>query len=72
MLVDKVLNTKDINSKDNYLPKTLVHCNAGAGRSALIILLIMVMSQVRGGYVELRGKTSMSVLSQRLEFSINY
>ncbi|XP_077296502.1 tyrosine-protein phosphatase non-receptor type protein myopic isoform X2 [Arctopsyche grandis] len=62
MLVDKVLNTKDVNSKDNHLPKTLIHCNAGAGRSALIILLIMAMSQVRGGFVDLRDMLDAGLL----------
>lgn len=56
MLVDKVLNTICKNDTENSdLPKTLIHCNTGAGRSALIILLTMVMCQVRAGYIDLRG-----------------
>jgi protein-tyrosine phosphatase len=55
MLIDKVLNTKDENKSENALPVTLIHCNSGAGRSALIVLLTMVMCQVRAGYVDLRG-----------------
>lgn len=55
LLVDKVLRLTYDNRLSNQLSGAWIQCSAGAGRSAVLALLCLVVCQVRAGQLRLCG-----------------
>ncbi|XP_037866683.1 tyrosine-protein phosphatase non-receptor type 23 isoform X2 [Bombyx mori] len=53
LLVDKILSQTYENRLCNQLCGAWIQCGAGAGRSAVVAVLVMVMCQVRAGQLDL-------------------
>ncbi|CAK1544316.1 unnamed protein product [Leptosia nina] len=53
LLCDAVLRLTSANGPNDQLSGACLHCSTGAGRSALVALLLMLISQVRAGYLDL-------------------
>ncbi|XP_059058125.1 tyrosine-protein phosphatase non-receptor type 23 [Achroia grisella] len=53
LLADKILKQTFDGRLSNQVGAAWLHCSAGAGRSALLALLIMIMCQVRAGQLNL-------------------